>query len=55
MGLIVSNPGLRAQVIKTPVATSQVAVTILRVLGLDPEALKSVRVEHTEVLPGLPD
>ena len=55
VGLIVSNPGLRAQVIKTPVATSQVAVTILRVLGLDPEALKSVRVEHTEELPGLPD
>jgi len=55
VGLIISKPGLRAQVIKTPVATSQVAVTILKALGLDPEALKSVRVEHTEELPGLPE
>jgi hypothetical protein len=55
VGLIVSNPGLRGQVIKTPVATSQVAVTILKALGLDPESLKAVRVEHTEQLPGLPE
>ena len=54
VGLIVSNPRLRARVVKTPVATSQVAPTILRALDLDPEALKSVRVEHTDVLPGLP-
>ncbi len=55
VGLIVSNPDLHARVIKTPVATSQVAPTILRALGLDPSALKSVRVEHTEALPGLPE
>jgi hypothetical protein len=54
VGLIVSNPGLHGTTIKTPVATSQVAPTILQVLGLDPAALRSVRVEHTEVLPGLP-
>ncbi len=54
VGLIVSNPGLSATVLKTPVATSQVAPTILSALGLDPDALKSVRVEKTEVLPGLP-
>jgi hypothetical protein len=53
VGLIVSNPDLRGTLVKTPVATSQVAPTILQVLGLDPEALRSVRVEHTEVLPGL--
>ena len=53
VGLIVSNPALQARVIKTPVATSQVAPTILDALGLDPQALRSVRVEHTEVLPGL--
>jgi len=55
VGLIVSNPDLHARVIKTPVATSQVAPTILRALGLDPSALKSVRREHTHVLPGLPE
>jgi len=42
-------------VVKTPVATSQVAPTILRALEIDPDALKSVRVEHTAVLPGVWD
>jgi len=53
VGLIVSNPGLHARVIKTPVATSQVAATILQSLGIDPSALKAVRIEHTQALPGL--
>jgi len=53
VGLIVSHPDLDARVVKSPVATSQVAPTILKALGLDPEALDSVRVEHTRVLPGL--
>ena len=48
VGLIVSNPHLRAATIKTPVATSQVAPTILDSLGIDPDALNSVRVEHTK-------
>jgi arylsulfatase A-like enzyme len=54
VGLIVSNPNLKAAVLKSPVATSQVAVTILQALGLDPNALKSVQVEKTVELPGLP-
>ena len=54
VGLIVSNPSLKAAVLKTPVATSQVAATILQALGLDPSALKSVQVEKTVELPGLP-
>ena len=54
VGLIVSNPGFSPTLLKTPVATSQVAPTILSALGLDPEALKSVQIEKTEVLPGLP-
>jgi predicted AlkP superfamily pyrophosphatase or phosphodiesterase len=54
VGLIVSNPELPAATLKTPVATSQVAVTILRSLGIDPGALKSVQVEKTVKLPGLP-
>jgi predicted AlkP superfamily pyrophosphatase or phosphodiesterase len=53
VGLIVSNPNLHAHVLEAPVATSQVAPTILRALGIDPEQLKSVRVEKTKVLPGL--
>src|SRR5499427_3296811 len=53
VGLILSNPGFRASVVKTPVATSQVAPTLLRALGIDPQALDSVRIEHTEILPGL--
>ena len=40
--------------VKTPVATSQVAATILEALGLNPQTLKSVKVEKTDVLPGLP-
>jgi hypothetical protein len=54
VGLIVSNPTLHAATLKTPVATSQVAPTILQALGLDPNNLKSVQVEKTVELPGLP-
>jgi hypothetical protein len=53
VGLIVSNPGISQQVIKTPVASSQVAPSILKALGLDPNALQSVQKEHTPVLPAL--
>ena len=54
VGLIVSNPALKSTVLKTPVATSQVAPSILHALGVSPSALKSVQVEKTEVLPALP-
>jgi hypothetical protein len=53
VGLIVSIPGLQAKTVKSPVTTAQVAPTILRALGLDPQALRSVRVEKTRPLPGL--
>jgi len=53
VGLIVSNPGLSARTVKTPVATSQVAPSILKALGLDPSALQAVQKEHTQVLPSL--
>ncbi|HXA07883.1 MAG TPA: hypothetical protein VNY30_23715, partial [Bryobacteraceae bacterium] len=53
VGLIVSNPNLPAKVLKSPVTTAQVAPTILRALGLDPQLLRSVLVEKTQVLPGL--
>ena len=54
VGLIVSNPTLKATTLKTPVTTSQVAPTILGALGLNPKNLKSVQVEKTEKLSGLP-
>ena len=54
VGLIVSNPAFKSSVLKTPVATSQVAPSILHALGVSPNALKSVQIEKTEVLPALP-
>jgi hypothetical protein len=53
VGLIVSNPELHSRLVKTPVATSQVAPSILRALGINPSDLKAVRQEGTEVLPFL--
>ena len=51
--LLVANPALRSRTITSFVETSQVAPTILRVLGLDPRELDAVRAEGTPVLPGL--
>ena len=51
VGLIVSNPSLNARTVKTPVATSQVAVTLLEALGIDASQLDAVRKEQTGILP----
>jgi hypothetical protein len=51
VALVVSMPGLASQTIAVPVSTTQVAPTILRILGLDPAALKAVRIEGTRPLP----
>jgi hypothetical protein len=51
--LLVSNPGIRPRTVDSFVETTQVAPTILRILGLDPDALDAVRLEGTPVLPGL--
>jgi hypothetical protein len=53
VGLIVSNPSLDARTVKTPVATSQVAPSILKALGIDPSELHAVQKEGTTVLPFL--
>lgn len=50
--MIVSGTGTRAGIVRTPVETTQVAPTILSLLGLDPDRLRAVRVEGTRVLPG---
>ena len=51
--LLVSNPGLEAQVVKTPVSNQQVPASILKALGIDPRELEAVRKEQVEVLPFL--
>jgi len=51
--LLVSNPGVKAHTVNSLVETAQVAPTILKVLGLDPNALDAVRLEGTSVLPDL--
>jgi hypothetical protein len=51
--LLVSNPEFKHRTIHSFVETTQVAPTILKLLGLDPDALDAVRKEGTPVLPGL--
>src|SRR5215469_540162 len=51
--MVVSGPGIPDQVVSTPVETTQVAPTILALLGLNPNALTAVQIEGTQVLPGL--
>jgi len=51
--LLVSNPRIEARTIHSFVETAQVAPTILKILGLDPDALDAVRQEGTPVLPFL--
>jgi hypothetical protein len=53
VGLIVSNPGIEHRTVKSPVATSQVAASILKALGIDPSELDAVKKEGTQVLPFL--
>ncbi len=52
--MLISNPEFDAETITSSVETSQVAPTILKVLGLNPSALDAVRAEGTQVLPGVP-
>ncbi len=47
------RPRPSARTISTPVETTQIAPTILTLLGLDPNQLQAVQIEHTQVLPGI--
>jgi hypothetical protein len=49
--LLLSWPEWKAQTIKTPVSNQQVAPTILKLLGIDPDELDAVRKEQIKVLP----
>jgi hypothetical protein len=52
--ILVDVPGLQhGQAVGAQVETTQIAPTILRLLGLNPRALQAVRIEHTKILPGL--
>jgi arylsulfatase A-like enzyme len=49
--MLLSNPSFQPNVVFSPVETTQVAPTILTALGLDPNALQAVQIEHTQILP----
>ena len=52
--VLVVLPGLhKGHTVWAPVETTQIAPTILSLLGLNPYELQAVRIEHTQVLPGL--
>jgi hypothetical protein len=52
--IVVAGAGVDARGVNDrPVETTQIAPTILRLLGLDPKDLQAVRIEHTQVLPEL--
>jgi hypothetical protein len=51
--MLLSNPGVQGSTVTSPVETMQVAPTILQALGLNPNALRSVVMEGTQVLPGI--
>jgi hypothetical protein len=52
--ILVLLPGQRCgKTVTAPVEITQIAPTILRLLGLDPWSLQAVQIEHTRVLPGL--
>jgi arylsulfatase A-like enzyme len=51
--LVVWGAGAGNKVNTSAVQTTQIAPTMLRLLGLDPSALQAVRTEGTQVLPGL--
>ena len=53
VALLVSNPHLKRGTFFAAVRTTQIAPTILTLLGLDPRALQAVRIEQTQVLPAL--
>jgi hypothetical protein len=55
VALLVSNPRIEAQAMKTPVETTQIAPTVLKALALNSDSLQAVQKEHTLPLPGLFD
>jgi hypothetical protein len=50
--VVLPGPG-QAGTIKASVETTQIAPTILKLLGLNPRDLQAVQIEHTHALPGI--
>ena len=53
VALVIAGPGIDAGAVGSPVETTQIAPSILSILGIDPGLLQAVQMEHTAVLPGL--
>jgi Type I phosphodiesterase / nucleotide pyrophosphatase len=53
VALLIAHPTLKPQEIRAAVHTTQIAPTILHLLGLDPAQLKAVQIEKTQVLPAM--
>jgi hypothetical protein len=52
--ILVALPGLReGHVISTPLETTEIAPAVMELLGLNPDALDAVRIQHTPALPGI--
>jgi arylsulfatase A-like enzyme len=54
VALLFSFPSMEPQIVKTPVLNQQVAPTILKALGLDPNQLEAVQLEQIPTLPFFP-
>ncbi|MGT2466291.1 alkaline phosphatase family protein [Mesorhizobium atlanticum] len=54
VALLISSPALAPKSVTALVETTQVAPTILRALGYDPNELQAVKMEGTQQLPALP-
>ena len=53
VAMLLSSPDLKERIVKATTYTTQIAPTILQALGVDPRALRAVREEGTQPLPGL--
>jgi arylsulfatase A-like enzyme len=53
VALLVSNPELDGKSIKSAVSNQQLAATVVKALGADPNELDAVRAEQIHVLPFL--
>ena len=49
--MLFANPGFATKTVSAAAETAQVAPTILKALGLDPQSLDAVKIEGTAVLP----
>lgn len=54
VALLISNPTITPKTVTALVQTTQIAPSLLRALGRDPNELQAVKMEGTEVLPALP-